>query len=154
MNDWDKVFRRIAFENKSTITKEFPSVADDKLARAGFPFLEENEKYIKYYDGEYYFINFDKKRRGTRQLLYYVPLRLHYAIYEKMKELGWLKEVNYGEFEKGRETPLKPKENELFGKKVYVCPNCEHGVEEKENLFYHNRYCGHCGQRLDWEEKK
>lgn len=49
-----------------------------------------------------------------------------------------------------KQVPKKPLKNpkEFYGRNLYSCPVCGCGY-----FFDSNKFCYHCGQKLDWSEE-
>lgn len=51
-----------------------------------------------------------------------------------------------------RATPKKPKIVKLFCLDITTCAGlgCGAGITKEESMFHKSKYCGECGQAIDW----
>ena len=47
-----------------------------------------------------------------------------------------------------KETPMKPEYVRKIDDEVYLCPKCNKVLSAEDE-----KYCGRCGQRLDWRDE-
>lgn len=76
-----------------------------------------------------------------------IDVRLHKAIHQQMKELGWLDD---------RDTPKKGvwQYYNNFGDMGLCCPNCKALIRKVFSTYeYKPNYCDNCGQALEWSDE-